>query len=61
MKIPAGYFQRKYDLRGSDWIRRIDAEDRDALVHVMRAAGQYGRAGGKARAQKAQRHRGRFK
>lgn len=58
-----GYFVRNYGpLRGSDWIRRVSVEDRQALAHIAHAASDYGRSGGIARAATALRdHRGRFR
>jgi hypothetical protein len=57
-----GYFRRTYGpLKGSDWLRHLPECERAAFAHIGLAAGGYGRQGGKARAQNAQRDaRGRF-
>ena len=59
--IPVDYFKTKYNLRGRDWIRRIDPEDRQALTHLAFECSEYGKRGGRVRASKAARDsRGRF-
>lgn len=56
-----GAFTSKYDLPGSDWIRRIDPDDRAVLVRTGFSAAGYGVTGGRARAKNARRdYRGRF-
>lgn len=55
-------FKNRYDkLLGSDWIRRIDAEDRKAFIEIGLAAMDFGKLGGTARAKTAKRDsNGRF-
>lgn len=59
-----GIIKNKYpNLRGSDWIRRIEYEDRKVLSSIGRShvCNQHGRIGGKIRAMTARRDlRGRF-
>lgn len=56
-----GLFSSKYQLTGSDWIKRLDPEDQKVLIHIGLAAGDYGRMGGQARAETAKRDsKGRF-
>ena len=57
-----GAIKRRYPvLKGKDWIRKIEPDDRKALLHVVRSFGEHGRKGGRARAATAQRDsRGRF-
>lgn len=58
-----GVFKQKYgdNLRGRDWLRRIDPEDRRVFAHAGFVASDYGRRGGLARARTAKRDwRGRF-
>jgi hypothetical protein len=59
----SGYFVRKYGpLRGSDWLKRLPEDERQALAQIAHAASGYGRYGGMARARTAQRDsRGRFR
>lgn len=46
-----GYFKRKYpNLSGSDWIKHIDDADRKAWMELMAQASDYGRKGGRVRA-----------
>jgi hypothetical protein len=54
--IPPGYFKQNYSLKGSDWIRYIPAEERQALAHYAFACSDYGRKGGRVRADTAQRY-----
>jgi hypothetical protein len=58
-----GLVKAKYgeQLHGRDWIKRIEPEDRAALVAQCHEAAQHGHIGGVKRAQAAQRdNRGRF-
>ena len=58
----AGVFRKKYpQLKGEDWVRRLEPEDLEFFIHIGLAAGNYGSLGGKARAKQAKRdYRGRF-
>lgn len=57
-----GLFKARYaELRGRDWIRRVEAEDRQAFIEIGLAATDYGRKGGQARAQAPRDERGRFR
>lgn len=61
MTIPPKYFIEHYQLHGRDWLRRVSAEDRQALAYYAFVRSNYGRDGGRARAETAKRdHRGRF-
>lgn len=61
LEIPQGYFKNHYDLRGSDWLRSVSAEERQAFAHIGRSHAEYGRKGGRARVANARRdHLGRF-
>ncbi len=52
---------RYHDLHGKDWLRRIDADDRQAFSHIGRQCADHGRLGGIARAHSAYRdERGKF-
>lgn len=57
-----GIIKRRYPvLRGRDWIKSLDSDDRDAFLDQVRAAGRYGVMGGVARSSRAKRDsRGRF-
>lgn len=57
-----GLFTSRYPaLRGRDWIRRVEPDDRQAFIEIGLAYTEYGRKGGRARAQAALRdERGRF-
>ena len=55
MQYPA-LFKRRYPrLKGKDWIRRIDPDDRRAFVQIGLLATENGHKGGKARAASATR------
>lgn len=61
LAIPEGYFKKNYDLQGSNWLRSVSVEDRQAFSHIGRSCAEHGRLGGVARAASAQRdHLGRF-
>ncbi len=62
-KYIPGLFKARYSiLKGRDWLRTVDAEDRLAFGHIGMEYHDYGRRGGLARAQAAYRdERGRFK
>lgn len=61
INIPTGYFKQHYNLQGSDWLRRVSPEDRQAFSHVGRSHAGYGRNGGLARVANARRdQKGRF-
>jgi hypothetical protein len=55
-------FKSRYpELKGKDWIKRIEEEDLKAFIHIGFAHSDYGRLGGKKRASTAKRdNRGRF-
>lgn len=55
-------FKNKYpELRGKDWIRHIEPDDRQVFIEIGMKAWDYGRVGGLARARTARRDsRGRF-
>lgn len=58
-----GIFKRKYGegLKGHDWIKAIEPEDRALLIEIGMRAMDWGRMGGAARASKAKRDaRGHF-
>jgi hypothetical protein len=57
-----GVIKARYpNLQGRDWLRTISPEDRQAFWRAGFAASDYGRMGGRARADTAKRdHRGRF-
>lgn len=56
-----GIFKARYtELRGRDWIRRIDPDDRQVFIEIGLAATEYGRKGGAARAHAPRDERGRF-
>jgi hypothetical protein len=56
-----GYFKSRFELQGSDWIKQIPVEDRKAFMSVNFAKSDFGRTGGKVRAQTAKRDsRGKF-
>lgn len=44
----SGIFKARYTLRGKDWIRTIDPDDRRVLVDIGLQAAEHGRAGGRA-------------
>lgn len=62
-KFYPGMFKRRYPvLRGRDWIRTVDSDDLQAFTAIGAEHFEYGRMGGRARAQAAYRdERGRFK
>lgn len=41
-------FKSRYDLRGKDWLRRIDPADRKAFVEIGHRESDWGRLGGQA-------------
>lgn len=48
MKYP-GIFKARYPvLRGKDWIRTVDPEDKDVLVYIGLEEADHGRLGGEA-------------
>mgnify|MGYP006935520912 CR=1 FL=1 len=55
-------FKKRYQaLHGKDWLRRIEPDDKAAFVRLGMEAHDYGRMGGKARAESAKRdEKGRF-
>ena len=54
-------FKSRYILKGKDWIRTIEPDDRKVFVELGMKHSEYGRLGGKARAKTAKRdQRGRF-
>lgn len=56
MSETSGIFKAKYGaaLQGrADWINAIEPEDRKLLIEIGMRAWDYGRAGGRARAEKA--------
>ena len=56
-----GLFQKFQPLVGSDWLRRLPKEEREAFSYIGRMAAQHGRLGGIARTALAQRDdKGRF-
>ena len=56
-----GIFKQKYgELKGRDWARRLEPDDRKVLSEIGQEAHMYGYLGGKARAQTARRVNGKF-
>lgn len=58
-----GIFKAKYgdQLKGADWVRRIDPEDQRVLIDIGLQAFDHGRQGGRAQAERGLRDpRGRF-
>lgn len=55
-------FKNRYsELKGKDWIKRIDPEDQKAFYHIGFVESDFGRKGGKARAKTGKRDkRGKF-
>lgn len=55
MSDTSGIFKAKYGdaLQGLDWINKIEPEDRKLLIEIGLRATDYGRTGGRARAEKA--------
>lgn len=61
MTYPNLFKSRYPSLKGKDWIRRIESDDRRVFVRIGQAEHEYGRKGGRARAQSAKRdQKGRF-
>lgn len=57
-----GIFKNRYpELKGRDWIKSIDPEDRQAFIRLGLKCAEYGRLGGIARAKNGKRdHKGKF-
>lgn len=56
-----GLFAGRYDLRGRDWVRRLEPDDLQVFIELGMSYNLHGRLGGLARAVKATRDsRGRF-
>lgn len=57
-----GVIKSRYNLSGRDWVNLLSREDREAFLYVtLRAGGDYGRKGGKARGLRGKRDaKGRF-
>ena len=57
-----GLFKSRYpNITGSDWIRKVDPDDRRVFVQIGHEHAEHGRLGGFARASSAKRDsRGRF-
>lgn len=52
MNYPNLFKSRYPSLRGSDWIKQVEDEDRKAFAQIGFAASDYGRKGGKKVVQK---------
>jgi len=56
-----GIFKQRYQLKGRDWVKLLEPEDYEAFIRMGLAATEYGRKGGRIRAEKGKRDkRGRF-
>ena len=57
-----GLIKQKYpQLKGKDWMNQVSPEDKAAIMQLVRAEGEYGRRGGRARADRGKRdEKGRF-
>lgn len=57
-----GLFKNRYpELKGRDWLRHVDKEDRQAFIKLGLQSAEYGKLGGKARGKNGKRdNKGRF-